>query len=235
MAQGRFQKKKKKVNLAPIFCVTALIVAVCFIGTALILDSRSAEQESTAATPAAPGNLRPAVTTPGSTNIPTLPPLPTTDPTVSTTVPETVPETVPKETVPEETVPEETVTLGQKVAELAKAQIGKPYQLGGTGPDGFDTSGLVYYCLQENGISVSRVIGGQVAGGTPVEKEDLLPGDVVFFWTNEDAEVKEAEYVGIYVGDGKFVAARNPENPAKEFDLTGNYFSTRYVCARRYG
>ena len=59
----------------------------------------------------------------------------------------------------------------------------------------------------------------------------LQPGDVVFFWTSNEGQ---AEYAGIYVGDGKFVAARNEENPVSELDFNSNYFQKRYVTARRF-
>lgn len=227
MAQGKYRRrKKKKVNLVPIFCITAIVVAICLIGTALVLDSRSPEEETLGSTY---GTLPPLPTTTGAPVLPTLPPLPTTDPTVETTEATTAP--TEETTVPTE--PENS--FGDKVADLARAQLGKPYMLGGTGPDGFDTSGFIYFCFREYGVSVPRMVSDQAAYGKAVEKEDLQPGDVVFFWTDAEAEVKKAEYPGIYVGGGKFVAARNPEKPVSELDLTGPYFTERYVCARRYG
>ena len=56
-------------------------------------------------------------------------------------------------------------------------------------------------------------------------------GDVVFFWTENPGT---AEYEAIYVGNGKIVAARHGDKPVSEMDLTSEYFSTRYICARRY-
>ena len=125
------------------------------------------------------------------------------------------------------------VLIAFAVALTAKAQVGKPYQSGGNGPDGFDTTGLVFYCLQQNGLATKRLKLKQLVGeGTEVAREDLRPGDVVFFWTSNEGQV---EYAGIYVGDGKFVAARNEQNPVSEMDMEVNYFSTRYLTARRFG
>lgn len=225
MAQGRFQKKKRKLNIQFVIAVTVVIVAVCLIGTALVLDARSGENDPAQTTP---GNLRPAQTNPQGTDNFTLPPLSTTEPTTEATTTPTEATTVP---TTEATAPVEN-SLGEKVAALALEQVGTPYMHGGTSPEGFDTSGFVYYCFKENGISLPRTIDAQVARGREIKREDLLPGDVVFFWNTNEGK---AEYVGIYVGGGKFVAARNPEKPTSEMDMTGPYFSQRFVTARRYG
>lgn len=226
MAQGRFQKKKRRINIRFVIGVTVVIVAACLIGTALVLDARSGETDPAETTP---GNLQPVTTQPQDTGTPTLPPLPTTEPT---TVPTTEATTAPTEETTLPTTEPVVSSLGEKVAALAREQIGTAYVHGGTSPEGFDTSGLVYFCFKENGITLPRTIDGQVARGQEIRREDLLPGDVVFFWNENEGE---AEYVGIYVGDGKFVAARNPEKPTGEMDLNGSYFSPRFVTARRYG
>ena len=114
---------------------------------------------------------------------------------------------------------------------MAKGTLGTPYELGGNGPDSFDTSGLIYYCFGQLDISVPRTVSGQATFGTAVEKADLQPGDVVFFWTVNEGV---AEYVGIYIGNGKFIAARNSQHPVSEMNMNIDYFKERYVTARRY-
>ena len=121
---------------------------------------------------------------------------------------------------------------GSGVAQTAWAQLGKPYEYGGTGPDGFDTSGFVYYCHKANGVTIPRSTSQMVAQGTPVAKEDLEPGDVVFFYTETPGE---AQFPGIYVGDGVFVSARKPGKPVSQADMTGTYYTEHFVCARRFG
>ncbi len=125
---------------------------------------------------------------------------------------------------------EETSTAGSIVA-LAESLIGAEYEWGAAGPDTFDNSGFVYYCFKENGITLPRKTADMFASGTAVEPEDLLPGDLVFFTYNED---RSASYVGIYIGDGQFVAENNENSPVCIHDMTLDYFVEIYVGARRY-
>lgn len=235
MAQGKFQKKKQGNPVAMAVGICAVIVLVCLVGTIYLLNAREPHEDPTVQPPGTsqsatiPANTtQPLQTLPDPTQASTTPTEATTSPTEETTEPtEAVTEPTEAETAPDE----ELLTFGEAVAATARAQEGKPYQHGGQGPDAFDTSGLVYYCLKENGVTSSRLVSGLAAGGSPVEKDQLLPGDVVFFWTENEGE---AEYVGIYLGEGKFIAARHGDNPATIMDLTTNYFSQRFVCARRY-
>ncbi|MHB1854871.1 MAG: C40 family peptidase, partial [Acidimicrobiales bacterium] len=85
----------------------------------------------------------------------------------------------------------------------ALAQVGKPYVYGGTGPDGFDCSGLVMEAYASAGVTLPRVaqdqydFGPQLAAGTP-----LQPGDIVFFGTPT-----AITHDGIYIGNGMMVDA----------------------------
>ena len=124
-------------------------------------------------------------------------------------------------------------TVGEQVAAVALQQVGKSFKMGGTGPDSFDTTGLVVYCFKESGIAAPRRTAQMAEFGTEVALEDLQPGDVVIF--SYDAGTGKYEYPGIYVGDGKFVAARNESNPVSEMDMNSSYFSKRFSCARRFG
>ena len=76
-----------------------------------------------------------------------------------------------------------------------------------------------------------RTVKEQAGFGEEVEKEDLLPGDVVFFY-NDDPE--KIQYCGIYIGDGYFIAARKTGYPVSEMFMNGNYYTERYMCARRF-
>ena len=157
---------------------------------------------------------------------------PTTEATtVPTTAPPTEPPTVPTTTPTEPPVPASSA-VGTQVAELAKAQVGKPYAYGGVGPDSFDASGLAVYCYSENGVTIPRTTTYQAQSGSAVPRHALEPGDILIFWSENPGE---AEYEGIYIGGGKFIAARHGDNPVSEMDLNTEYFSTRYLGARRYG
>ena len=125
------------------------------------------------------------------------------------------------------------ITVGEQVAAVALQQVGKSFKMGGTGPDSFDTTGLVVYCFKESGITAPRRTAQMAEFGTEVALEDLQPGDVVIF--SYEAGTGKFEYPGIYVGDGKFVAARNESNPVSEMDINSTYFAKRFSCARRFG
>ena len=153
--------------------------------------------------------------------------------TVETTVPTTV-ETTEATTVPTteaETVPDSDPDIGELAAEVARQQIGKPYQYGGAGPDSFDTSGLVQYCYKMAGISIPRSNSALAAFGYTVDKEDIRPGDAVFFWSEEPGV---PEYLGIYIGDGMVVAAMNSSKPVVEFNMNSAYYTEHFVFIRRF-
>lgn len=70
---------------------------------------------------------------------------------------------------------------GSEAVRIAKSYIGVPYVYGGTTPNGFDCSGFVQYVYRQMGISINRVAADQAKNGTYVSKENLQPGDLVFF------------------------------------------------------
>lgn len=90
-----------------------------------------------------------------------------------------------------------------KAVAFAKAQIGKPYVWGATGPSSYDCSGLTQDAWQAAGISLPRTTWDQVKVGTRVATSDLEPGDLVFFYD-------DISHVGLYIGDGKMVHAPKP-------------------------
>ncbi len=85
---------------------------------------------------------------------------------------------------------------------FAKAQIGKSYRLGATGPSAYDCSGLVKAAYASVGISLPRTSQAQFGAGRAVSRSELQPGDLVFFYSG-------ISHVGIYMGNGVMVDARN--------------------------
>ena len=132
---------------------------------------------------------------------------------------------------PTEAPTEDEITLGDHIAAFAHMQLEKPYAYGAAGPDEFDVSGLLYYCYREYDIKVPRTTKELAGYGEEVAKEDLMPGDALFFYSDEPGTV---QYCGIYIGDGKFIAARNSDKPVSEMQLNGSYFSQRFLFARRF-
>ncbi|PRY41217.1 cell wall-associated NlpC family hydrolase [Geodermatophilus tzadiensis] len=100
--------------------------------------------------------------------------------------------------------------------QTALAQIGDPYVWGASGPDGFDCSGLTQYAFAAAGISLPHSSGAQASMGTPVSRADLMPGDIVYFYS-------PVSHVGLYVGDGKMVHARTFGSPVAvtSVDMSG--------------
>jgi cell wall-associated NlpC family hydrolase len=78
----------------------------------------------------------------------------------------------------------------------ARAQLGKPYEWGGTGPDAFDCSGLVQLAYASAGVSIARTSQAQWATGRHVS--DPAPGDLVFF-AGADGTPSSPGHVGLLV------------------------------------
>lgn len=125
-----------------------------------------------------------------------------------------------------------TVTVsGSAIVAEAQKYIGAPYVAGGASPSGFDCSGYVYYVLKSLGLNPARTPSSQWTSlGTAVSKEDLQPGDLVFFITASSGAVS---HVGIYTGAGQFLHAPNSRSTVSYSDLTTGYWATHYCGARR--
>ena len=116
------------------------------------------------------------------------------------------------------------------IVDRALSLQGTPYVFGGTTLRGFDCSGFTKYVFASSGISLPRTSYAQFASGVAVGKDDLRPGDLVFFTTY----AKGPSHVGIYIGGGRFVQASNPNSGVKTSSLSDSYYSSRYLGARRY-
>ncbi len=111
------------------------------------------------------------------------------------------------------------------IADIAYNYLGVPYVWGGTSPSGFDCSGLVQYCCRQAGISVSRTSSSQYYDGSPVSRDNLQPGDLVFFGS-------DLHHVGIYVGGGSFIHAPQTGDVVKVSSLSSR---SDYYGACRVG
>ncbi|MBY8344331.1 C40 family peptidase [Streptomyces sp. KC 17012] len=90
-----------------------------------------------------------------------------------------------------------------KVLAFARAQVGKPYVWGATGPGSYDCSGLTQAAWKAAGVSLPRTTYDQVNAGTTVSLADARPGDLIFFYD-------DISHVGIYIGNGMMIHAPKP-------------------------
>jgi cell wall-associated NlpC family hydrolase len=119
---------------------------------------------------------------------------------------------------------------GQKIVDTAKKYMGVPYVWGGEIPSGWDCSGFTRYVMNENGISLPRTAAEQFATGTPVDRNNLQAGDLVFFTTYKPG----ASHVGFYMGGGKFIHASSVAKQVTISSLDEQYYTDHYIGARRY-
>ena len=84
-----------------------------------------------------------------------------------------------------------------RVVEIAKRYLGTPYSWAGASPAGFDCSGFVMYVYSRIGIQLPHSSWMLWGVGKPVARNDLRPGDILFF--------NGLGHVGIYVGHGRFI------------------------------
>ena len=114
----------------------------------------------------------------------------------------------------------------------AEKYTGTKYKWGGSTPQtGFDCSGLVQWAYAKAGIQIPRVTDAQfsASSGTPVDRGDLRPGDLVFF-----GEPGNIYHVGISMGGDKFLHAPKTGDVVKVASLKESYFSSNYAGGRRF-
>ncbi|MEU9112605.1 C40 family peptidase [Streptomyces sp. NPDC048483] len=91
---------------------------------------------------------------------------------------------------------------------FAHAALGKPYVWGATGPAAYDCSGLTQAAWKSSGVSLPRTTYTQIGSGTRIDRSQLAPGDLVFFYSG-------ISHVGLYIGDGKMIHAPHPGAPVR--------------------
>lgn len=98
--------------------------------------------------------------------------------------------------------------LGPSLLEWARGKIGVPYVWGGTGPDGYDCSGLVFAGMKSLGKAIARTAASQYSTLANVPFEERQPGDLVFYSSNGKAS--GVYHVGIYAGNDQLLHAPMP-------------------------
>lgn len=122
--------------------------------------------------------------------------------------------------------------LRESLVTTAQRFIGIPYRWGGaSASQGFDCSGLAMTVYRLNGLDLPRNTYSQYRAGTPIPRNALAPGDLVFFATGRSSRIS---HVGIYMGRERFIHAPGRGKRIRTAALTNSYFQRRYKGARRY-
>ena len=111
------------------------------------------------------------------------------------------------------------------VVGIAMQFLGVPYVWGGSSPSGFDCSGLIMYAYGQMGVSLPHHAASQYGMGVPVSRDELQPGDLVFF--------NGLQHAGIYIGGGQFIHAPHTGDVVKISSLSDSWYASTWYGARR--
>ncbi|WP_420719429.1 NlpC/P60 family protein [Streptomyces sp. RTd22] len=109
---------------------------------------------------------------------------------------------------PRHDAPARTGGRAARAISFAYEAIGKPYVWGATGPYGYDCSGLTQAAWRAAGVSLPRTTYTQINAGRRIERGELAPGDLVFFYSG-------VSHVGLYIGNGLMIHAPRPGAPVR--------------------
>ena len=118
-----------------------------------------------------------------------------------------------------------------KIIRTARVLLGYPYKWGGYLPDtGFDCSGFIWFVYHQHGINLPRTSWSQFAAGSPVNREDIRPGDLVFYKIDKKGK---SLHGGIVTDRGTFVHAPSSGKKVMESSLNSPFWYEHYLGARR--
>lgn len=119
--------------------------------------------------------------------------------------------------------------LADQLEQVFQRYEGSPYRYGGTSADGFDCSGFILTAYREAlGQQLPRTTSQMLAAGREVRRDQVKPGDVVFFRIGG-----KEQHAGIYMGGSRFIHSSSSAG-VTESSLNSLYWQNRYTRARRF-
>jgi len=130
-----------------------------------------------------------------------------------------------------------TTTKGNQVISTGAKYLGVKYKLGGLTPKAFDCQGFTKYVFKKYGVNLPIGARNQSKVGKKVSRQNLRPGDLVFFSTKatmkyKASSIKRIGHVGIYAGKGKILHTYG-KGGVKFSNLKNTFWGAHYVTARR--
>lgn len=118
------------------------------------------------------------------------------------------------------------------IVKTATKFIGLPYIWAGTSGFGFDCSGFTHSIYKRHGILIPRDASAQIKEGKPIDRNDLQPGDLMFFAYNNGAG--KVHHVGMYIGNGQMIHSPNSNSSVEIISIEATTYKSEFAGARRY-
>jgi cell wall-associated NlpC family hydrolase len=116
-----------------------------------------------------------------------------------------------------------------RMMRVALDMRGKPYSYNGSTPEGFDASGLVYYCHKQVDLDIPRSFKEQFEQSKQITRKKIRPGDLLFFSLGTD----RPNHVGIYLGSNKFIHAPPTGHKVVMSDIRSKKWVAKFVRGGR--
>ncbi len=118
-----------------------------------------------------------------------------------------------------------------RIVNIAKKYLGRPYRYGATGPNSFDCSGFVYRVTKEAGINIPRTsIAQSQIRGKKLSINELRDGDLLFFDTSHRGHVNHS---GIYIGNHRFIHASSGKAHSVTISSLDGWYRDKFRWGKR--